>query len=420
MALAWSFLLPRHSPYAERRPNVLSMNDRAGIINVMSIADTATTREQALAALRQTEFPVAERYTYLNHAALGPLPRRTADTIAELAQDFRDRGVLAEAKWFSVIARTRAQVARLLNVSPDEIAFTKNTSQGLSIVAASLPWQRGDIVVTIKGEFPANVYPWLALQQQGVQVRFVQPRNGRIMLSDLDAALAKARFLAISWVQYSNGFRIDLKELSELCARRGVLLCLDAIQGVGAHPIDLQATPVDFCAFGAHKWLLSPQGVGVLYVNQRVRDLLQPANVGWLGVDWRDYTQFDYDSPLTESAARYEEGTRSLVGIAGLEQSLGLVMDLGVDAIAQHLHMLTDHLAHNLAARGYRVLTPLEPEARSGIINFCHPQRSAQELFDALRAGRIVGAIREGGVRLSPHLYNTRDEIDTVLDVLQV
>jgi selenocysteine lyase/cysteine desulfurase len=384
----------------------------------MNTGNATTTLD--LSALRQAEFPVAERYTYLNHAALGPLPRRTADVVAELAQDFRDRGVLAEAKWFSSIARTRALVSQLLNVATDEIAFTKNTSQGLSIVAASLPWKPGDTIVSVRGEFPANVYPWLALQQRGVSVRFVQPRNGRICLNDLDAALAGARLLAISWVQYSSGFCIDLKAVSDLCARRGVLLSLDAIQGAGALPLDLSAAPVDFCAFGAHKWLLSPQGVGVLYVNQRVRDLLEPANVGWLGVDWRDYTAFDYDTPLTESAARYEEGTRSLVGIAGLEQSLRLLLDIGQERIQQHLYMLTERLSQQLTTMGYRVLTPLEPEHRSGIITFSHPQRSAQELFDALRAARVVGALREGGVRLSPHLYNTLDEIDRVLDVLQV
>ncbi|HEX6289206.1 MAG TPA: aminotransferase class V-fold PLP-dependent enzyme [Herpetosiphonaceae bacterium] len=384
----------------------------------MSIGNATSILD--LNALRQAEFPVAERYTYLNHAALGPLPRRTADVVAELAQDFRDKGVLAEAKWFRSIARTRGLVSRLLNVATDEIAFTKNTSQGLSIVAASLPWQPGDVIVSVRGEFPANVYPWLALQQHGVTVRFVQPRNGRICLNDLDAALAGARLLAISWVQYSTGFRIDLPAVSEMCARRGVLLSLDAIQGAGALPLDLKAVPVDFCAFGAHKWLLSPQGVGVLYINQRVRDLLQPTNVGWLGVDWRDYTAFDYDTPLTDGAARYEEGTRSLVGIAGLEQSLGLLLEVGQERIEHHLRMLTDRLAQQLAVLGYRILTPLESEHRSGIIAFSHPQRSAQELFDALRAARIVGALREGGVRLSPHLYNTLDDIDAVLDVLQV
>ncbi len=386
----------------------------------MSSSETRTSDEHVLDSLRQAEFPVAERYAYLNHAALGPLPRRTADAIAELAQDFRDKGVLAEAKWFSSIARTRKLVGELLNVSTEEIAFTKNTSQGLSIVAASLPWRHGDIVVTVKGEFPANVYPWLALQQQGVVVRYVRPRNGRIVLQDLEVALHGARFLAISWVQYSNGYRIDLDAVSRLCASRNVLLCLDAIQGAGALPLDLTATPVDFCAFGAHKWMLAPQGVGVLYVNDRVRDLLQPANVGWLGVDWRDYTAFDYDTPLSESAARFEEGTRSLVGIAGLEQSLALLLDAGQTRIAEHLQRLTDRLAHQLMTMGYRIMTPLEHEHRSGILTFCHPQRSAQELFDTLRAARIVGAVREGGVRLSPHLYNTADEIDAVLNVLQV
>ena len=371
------------------------------------------------AALRREQFPVAERYMYLNHAALGPWPRRTADTVAEFAADFRDRGVLAESKWMPVVKRTRRLVAELLHVDPDEVAFTKNTSQGLSIVAAAIPWKRGDVIVTVRGEFPANVYPWLALQQAGVEVRFVQPRQGRIMLGDLKQALAGAKMLAISWVQYSNGFRIDLAALGELCRRRGVLLCLDAIQGVGVLPLDLGATPVDFCAFGAHKWLLAPQGVGILYVNPRVRDMLVPANVGWLGVAWRDYVAFDYESPLVEGASRYEEGTRSLVGIAGLEQSLKLLLDVGPAAVAGHLHALTEHLAQRLQECGYQILTPLMPEERSGILTVSHAQRSARELWECLRAARIVAAVREGGVRLSPHLYNTHGEMDAVVEALE-
>jgi selenocysteine lyase/cysteine desulfurase len=371
------------------------------------------------AALRREQFPVAERYTYLNHAALGPWPRRTADVVAEFAADFRDRGVMAEAKWMPAVKRTRKLVADLLRVDADEVAFTKNTSQGLGIVAESLPWKPGDVIVTVKGEFPANVYPWLALQQAGVEVRFVQPRQGRIMLSDLNAALDGARMLAISWVQYSNGYRVDLEALSELCRRRNVLLCLDAIQGAGTLPLDLDATPVDFCAFGAHKWLLAPQGVGVLYVNRRVRDMLVPANVGWVGVAWRDYTAFDYESPLVEGAARYEEGTRSLIGIAGLEQSLRLLLEIGPDRIAGRLYDLTQYLAQRMLERGYQMLTPLTPECRSGILTVCHPQRSAHELWERLRAARIVAAVREGGVRLSPHLYNTYEEMDAVVEALE-
>lgn len=370
-------------------------------------------------ALRRQQFPVAERYIYLNHAALGPLPRRTADAVGEFAADFRDRGVLAESKWMPVVKRTRRLIAGILNVDVDEIAFTKNTSQGLGIVAASIPWKPGDVIVTVRGEFPANIYPWLALQRQGVEVRFVQPRNGRILLADLNAALDGARMLAISWVQYSNGFRLDLESLSELCRRRRVLLCLDAIQGVGALPVDLRQAPVDFCAFGGHKWMLSPQGVGVLYVNKRVRDLLAPANVGWLGVAWRDYTAFDYDTPLIEGAPRYEEGTRSLVGIAGLEQSASLLAEVGAQAIEQRLFALTEHLAQHMLTCGYHVMTPLSPEMRSGILTFCHPQRSAHELWERLRAARIVAAVREGGVRLSPHLYNTFEEMDAVVEALE-
>jgi cysteine desulfurase / selenocysteine lyase len=263
------------------------------------------------------------------------------------------------------------------------------------------------------------VYPWLALQQAGVQVRFVEPRQGRILLSDLAHALHGARMLAISWVQYSTGFKIDLGAVSELCRRANVLLCLDAIQGAGALPLDLQATPVDFCAFGGHKWMLSPQGIGILYVNPRVRDQLRPANVGWLGVAWNDYAAFDYESPLIEGAPRFEEGTRSLIGIAGLEQSLQLLLQVGPAVTAARLEYLTDHLAQGLLQRGYKIMTPRSPEERSGILTVSHPQRSAHDLWERLRAARIVAAVREGGVRLSPHLYNTSDEMDSVVETLE-
>lgn len=377
-----------------------------------------------LAVLRRDEFPVTERYVYLNHAALGPLPRRTADTLAQWAADFRDRGVLAEAKWLPVVERTRALVGQLLNVPPVDVAFTKNTSQGLGIVAASIPWRRSDVIVCVRGEFPANVYPWLHLRHHGVQVRFVEPRQGRIYLEDIRAALQppsgpRARLLAISWVQYSTGFRIDLAAISAVCRKMGVLLCLDAIQGVGIVPLDLQATPVDFCAFGAHKWLLAPQGVGVLYVNPVVRAELVPANVGWLGVGWRDYAQFDYDSPLLDGAARYEEGTRSLVGLAGLEQSLSLLLEVGPARSMEHIMGLLDYLGKQLRERGYQLLTPTQPEQRAGIMAFAHGQQPAAVLFDRLRAARIVMAIREGAVRLSPHLYNTVDDMDAVVAALE-
>ena len=239
------------------------------------------------AALRRKEFPVSERYIYLNHAALGPLPRRTADTVTEMATDFREHGRQAEHTWLPAVQRTRQLAADLLHVVPDTLAFTKNTTQALNIVAASIPWKPRDVIVTVRGEFPGNVHPWLSLQHAGVEVRFVQPRQGRIRLEDVQQALDGARLLAISWVQYNTGFRSDLAALSELCQRRNVLLCVDAMQGVGILPIDLSATPVDFCAFGGHKWLLSPQGIGMLYVNPRVLDRLLASHVGWHDASWR-------------------------------------------------------------------------------------------------------------------------------------
>lgn len=371
-----------------------------------------------VAALRKNEFPVTERFTYLNHAALGPLPRRTAHAITTLANDVRDTGEMAYHRWSGTVERTRSLVARALNVDANEITWTKNTDQGLSIVAASMSWQPGDVIVAIQGDVPALVYPWLGLQHLGVEIRFVPLRNGVVPMDELAAALPGARLLAISWIQYSTGFRLDLAAVSALCAQFDVLLCLDAIQGLGAWPLDLQAAPVDFCAFDGHKWLLSPQGIGALYVNQRVRDLLQPTNGGWLGAGWGDVSSFDDNRPLRDGAARHEEGTRSLMGIVGLEQSLGLLLDVGPEHIAAHVTCLTSRLIAGLQACGYRVFTPLDAAQRAGIVTFAHGQRSAQELFDALRAAQILCSVREGAVRISPHVYNTADEIDVVLDTL--
>ncbi len=371
-----------------------------------------------LVALRQREFPVAERYIYLNHAALGPLPRRAADTVATAAADFRDLGLRAEQTWLPAIDRTRQLAADMLHVSPDTLAFTKSTSQALNIVAASIPWKPRDIVVTIRGEYPANVYPWVSLQRGGVEVRVVQPRQGRITLPDLQHALHGARMLAISWVQYNTGFRSDLAALSDLCQQQGVMLCLDAMQGVGILPIDLAATPVDFCVFGGHKWLLSPQGVGMVYVNPRVREKLLASTVAWQDAIWRDYAAFDYNSPIVDGAAR-EESTRALLGVVGLERSLELLKELGTETIAAHLYTLTEHLAQRMLQRGYQVRTPLAPETRSGIVAISHPQYSAHEMWEKLRAARIVAAVREGGIRLSPHVYNTLDEMDAVIEALE-
>jgi cysteine desulfurase / selenocysteine lyase len=372
-----------------------------------------------VAALRRDEFPVAERYIYLNHAALGPMPRRTADTVAEVAAQFREQGVRAERTWLPAVERTRHLAACLLRVSPDDLAFTKNTTQALNLVAANVPWKPRDVVVTVRGEFPGNVYPWLALGRAGVDVRFVQPRQGRIMLADIAQALGGARMLAISWVQYSTGFRSDLAALSELCQRRNVLLCVDAMQGMGAFPLDLEATPVDFCAFGGHKWLMSPQGVGLLYVNPRVREKLSSLNMDWHGAAWRDYAAFDHDSPIMDGAPHHEETSRSLAAIAGLERSLQLLHDIGPTSIADHLLRLTDHLAQRMLRHGYQVVTPLVPEARSGILAVHHSQHSAHALWERLRTARIVAAVREGGIRLSPHVYNTLAEMDAVIEALE-
>ncbi len=373
-----------------------------------------------VAALRASEFPITQEYVYLLNCGIAPAPARTARRVQDFVQQSMQRGVLVEFDWHPELEHTRTSLAQLINASADEIAFIKNTSEGLNIVAQAVPWQRGDVVLVAQDEFPATIYPWQVLQPAGVEVVQV-PHSDERITPELFAPYIErgnVRLLALSWVQFHTGWRADLAAFSRMCRDAGVLLCVDVIQGLGALPLDVQATPLDFCMWGGNKWMLSLQGAGGLYVSSAVRDQLQPANVGWLGVNWPEIEHLDPATPLQERAARYEEGTRPNICIAALQQSTNLILELGPQAIADHIKQLTDYLVAGLHDLGAEVRSQRDGDHWSGIVAWQMPGRDLQQLQQDLMAQKIITSVREGSLRAAPHCYNDRSDIDRLLQAI--
>ena len=313
----------------------------------------------------------------------------------------------------------RARVASLINAHPDEVAFTKNTSEGISFVANGLHWQTGDNVVITNVEFPANVYPWQALRARGVEVRMVLEEDGRIPLERvMEMINTRTRVVSISSVQFASGFRTDLATLGEYCQSKGVFLCVDAIQSLGAFPIDVKAMNIDFLAADGHKWLCAPDGSGTFYVRKELQGHLHPTTIGWISMkDPFKYGKYQFE--FADSCRRYEAGSYNLPGILALGSAVELALEIGIENIARRLLDLTNRLTVGLREKGYRVISAREATEASSIVAFMsdvHPHDPIQRHLEIEH--RIVIAVRCGRLRASPHYYNTEREIDQLIEVL--
>ena len=362
------------------------------------------------------EFPVTHSSIYMNHAAVGPISRRVLQAMVKLLEDVHHHGVEHGETWLEACEATRRSAARLLNADPGEIAFTKNTSEGISFFANGLDWQSGDEVVSIAGEFPANFYPWKLQERRGVLLRLVEETEGRLSLEALARALTpRTRVVAVSYVQFLSGFRLDLEKLGALCAEHGCLLFVDAIQGLGAFPVDVRRCRIAGLAADGHKWILGPEGAAVMFLNREVIDKVSPSTVGWTSVrGWRDYSSRDFI--WREDASRFEAGTLNTAGLYGLGAALDLLLEVGIDAVSERILDLTGRLRRGLRDLGHQIFGPLEPCEASGIVSFVPRQGTPRDAAVRLRAHRVQVSERCGKVRLSPHFYNTQEEIDLVLD----
>jgi selenocysteine lyase/cysteine desulfurase len=365
----------------------------------------------------RSELPITERWTYLNHAAIGPMTRSGAERMAALARRVAETGDRHWPERAEETERVRGQAARLLGArAPHEVAFVGNTSEGLSAVAWGVDWRAGDNVVGPEPEFPADVYPWLSLAPLGVEYRRVPEREGRVEAADLVAAMdERTRVVAVSWVQYASGHRIDLAPLAAACRGAGALLVVDAIQGLGALAFDVESAGVDACAVASHKWLLGPEGLGLLWVSDRVIDRLRSTRHGWRSVAGR-FEWTGIDPTPAEGALRFEAGTLNFAGAHALGGGLDLLLEMGPERIEQRVLALSDRVARGLAERGFRLAEPRRAAGEtSGIVAGTHRERGTRELVDALAESGVVVSNRAGRLRVAPHAYNTEEEIDRLL-----
>ncbi len=363
------------------------------------------------------EFPVTREWAYMNHAAVAPLSQRAASAMQRAVEDVCRHGVAHHSLWQQAVAGLREAAARLIGAVPEEIAIVKNTTEGLSLVANGLDWRPGDAMVAVEREFPANYYPWKALEKRGVSVRWVPQRQGRVELEDLDRACRGARLLAISYVQYLSGYRINLEAVGEICARHGCLLVVDAIQGLGAFPVDVRQARIHALSADGHKWLLGPEGCGILYVASECMPAIEPVEFGWASVArWRDYDS--RDSTLRPTAARYECGSLNTIGCYGLLAAIDLLLEVGVGRIGERVAGLSRRIAAGAAARGYQVLTPPDGDSASGIVAFRKEGIDSTEAVQRLSAAGVAAAARSGWIRASPHFYVSEEEAEMLLAAL--
>jgi selenocysteine lyase/cysteine desulfurase len=368
--------------------------------------------------LPRDQFPVTERRVYVNHAGIGPLPVVATRAIADSAAAFRDDPDFALDHYEEVMERTRVAAADLMGTTVANVAFVNNTTDGLGLCASGIDWQPGDRVVVPNYEFPSNFYPWIALRDRGVVVDVIEPVGARrelpLELFEQSLRAAPTKVVAVSWVQFGFGWRVDLAGLGALCRDHDALLCVDAIQGLGVVPAQFDEWEVDVSSADAHKWLLGPHGIGVASFSSRARELIRPLAPGWGSVPWRDdYDNLDYEPD--PSARRYEGGTTNLTTIAGLAASIELLQSAGVHEVWAHVDRLCCRLAAALAELGADVRSVHDRDNRSGIVSFVSPNRSADDVVAELQRRDVVARVRAGAVRLSPHAYNTDDEIDRVL-----
>jgi cysteine desulfurase/selenocysteine lyase len=365
-------------------------------------------------------FSHAGRVVYLNHAALSPPPLKTIEAVTAHMRDVAENGTLHYRSWMTVKERARMLAAEMLCARPEQVAFMRNTSDALSTVANGLKWRDGENVVTFRREFPSNVYPWLRLRDAyGVKVRFCEERDGRVDVNELIGLIDnKTRVVAISHVQYGSGFRSDLERIGRSARLHDALLVVDVIQGMGALPISVEAELIDAAAGACHKWLLAPEGVGLLFLSDRARERIQPTLVGWMSVPQpEDYDNFD--QAWAGDALAWETGTGPIALIHGLEASLSLLRDTGIARIAAHLEELTDYLCERVRGRNYKIVSSRLGGEKSQIVCIQAPgEWSPMELYQHLKKQDIISAPRGRGLRISPHFYNTAEDIDALVRAL--
>jgi selenocysteine lyase/cysteine desulfurase len=365
-------------------------------------------------------FPAAILHTYLNSAAVSPMPKIAVEAVLSQLRDVSEYGTMNYRHWLATKERARELLAKMMNVRGDQIAFMRNTSDGFSSIANGMNWSEGENVVSFAREFPANFYPWRRLRDKfGIELRLVRERNGRIDLDELISLIdANTRIVSISAVQFSTGFRADLERIGRAARAQDALFVVDIIQALGAMPLDLPAQFVDAACGASHKWLCSPEGCGILYLSDRALARIEPTLVGWISV--KDTFNFDdVEQPFRANALAWESGTDNSSLFYGLEQSLKLLYETGAEKIASYLEGLTDELCEHLAAKNYEIVSSRARGEKSQIVSIRPKQGfTSHALFELLERENVIVSPRGDLLRIAPHFFNNRADIERICEVL--
>jgi selenocysteine lyase/cysteine desulfurase len=380
----------------------------------MGYVEDVKTGEQSLWSRYRDFFPVAENLVYLNHAGVAPLSKLAAEAMSHLTEDVLRHGSVHYDEWLATYDGLRTVAARMVGAGPAEIAIVKNTSEGIATIAAGIDWKPGDKIVAFEEEFAANYFPWKNLEAKGVKVEWLSVFDP---LGKVDQACRGARLLAISHVQYLSGFRADLVTLGEICQRRNVLFFVDAIQSLGAFPIDVRMTRIHALAADGHKWLLGPEGCGILYIHEDLWAQVEPREIGWTNfAGFNDYGS--RSMAFRPNAARYECGTLNTVGCYGLRASIELLLRIGIDRIALAVQLLGDQIALGVVTKGYQVLGTRTRNNGAGIVSFRRNDIDSRAVVFQLGEKGFAAAARQGWIRCSPHFYISPDDIDRLIEAL--
>jgi cysteine desulfurase / selenocysteine lyase len=364
-------------------------------------------------------FPICDEHIHFNHAGVAPMSVRVRAAVEKVSQQMSEEGAFYEG-YTETLDGLRSSLATLVGVTPDQVSVTRGTAHGISLLARGLDWKEGDNIVGARLEYPANLFPWMATRDRGVELRLVEPVDGRVtpeaVLSLVDG---RTRVVALSFVQFWNGYRIDLAEIGAECRKRGVVFAVDGIQGLGVIPFDFESMNADFVAAGAGKWLTGPPGVGFTAWRPELLERVDPLLVGTGSMAER-MAYFEPKFGYAGSARKFEESALSWLDIAAFGAAVGLLLEVGIDLIEDHVLGLSQRLSEGLVERGYDIVEPWprEREESSGIVSFNRPGATEVELLRDLTAAGVICRTHRDFVRLSPHFYNTEEEVDRVLEVL--
>ncbi|MFK7804394.1 MAG: aminotransferase class V-fold PLP-dependent enzyme [Anaerolineae bacterium] len=370
-----------------------------------------------LAKIR-ADFPIVDSTVYVNHAAVGPIPLSVRDAIVERADMHVYHTGTAWEDSLPLDRQGRKLAAELVNSRPERIAWIQNTSDGVSKIANGLDWRPGDNVIVPDREFPSNYFSWKKLANQGVELRHIESEDGKTLPKNLlDIIDENTKVVALSQVQYYNGFHCNIEEIGKICRGHSALLVVDGTQSIGAINLDVVKCNVDALIVSAHKWMMGPLGIGFMALSDQAMKKIAVTNIGWLS--FSDPFNFVREKELLPNAGRFEPGTENSTGIYGLTARLKSILEIGPNVIEQRIIDLTDQLCAGLEARGYQITSHRGPSEKSGIVTFTHPVTKGVTLMERLTQQNIAVSLRAGGIRVSPHYYNSEDEIDLILSVLE-